>query len=48
MENKTVKELKEIAKERKNKGYYKFKREDLVRALNATPSRDTSQRSILS
>ena len=48
MENKTVKELKQIAKERKIKGYYKFKKEDLVRALNATPSRNTSQRSILS
>ena len=48
MENKTVKELKQIAKERKIKGYYKFKKEDLVRTLNATPSRNTSQRSILS
>ena len=48
MENKTVKELKQIAKERNIKYYYKFKKEDLVRALNATPSRDTSQRSILS
>ena len=33
MENKTVKELKEIAKERKIKYYYKLKKEDLVRAL---------------
>ena len=41
MENKTVKELKQIAKERKIKGYYKFKKEDLVRALQP-------QRSILS
>ena len=48
MENKTVKELKQIAKERNIKYYYKLKKEDLVRALNATPSRDTSQRSILS
>ena len=48
MENKALKELKEIAKERKIKYYYKLKKEDLVRALNATPSRDTSQRSILS
>ena len=40
MENKTVKELKEIAKERKIKYYYKLKREDLVRALQP-------QRSIL-
>ena len=41
MENKTVKELKQIAKERKIKGYYKFKKEDLVRALQP-------QRSLLS
>ena len=41
MENKTVKELKQIAKERKIKGYYKFKKEDLVIALRP-------QRSILS
>ena len=33
MENKTVKELKEIAKERKIKYYYKLRKEDLVRAL---------------
>ena len=33
MENKTVKELKEIAKERKIKYYYKLTRQDLVRAL---------------
>ena len=48
MENKTLKELKEIAKEQKIKYYYKLRKEDLVRELNATPSRDTSQRSILS
>ena len=33
MENKTVKELREIAKERKIKYYYKLRREDLVRTL---------------
>ena len=33
MENKTVKELKQIAKERNIKYYYKLKKEDLVRAL---------------
>ena len=33
MENKTVKELREIAKERKIKYYYKLRREDLMRAL---------------
>ena len=33
MENKTVKELKEIAKERRIKYYYKLRKEDLVRAL---------------
>ena len=41
MENKTVKELKQIAKERNIKYYYKLKKEDLVRALQP-------QRSILS
>ena len=41
MENKTVKELKQIAKERRIKYYYKLKKEDLVRALQP-------QRSILS
>ena len=41
MENKTVKELKQIAKERRIKFYYKLKKEDLVRALQP-------QRSILS
>ena len=41
MENKTLKELKQIAKERRIKYYYKFKKEDLVRALQP-------QRSILS
>ena len=33
MENKTVKELKEIARERKIKYYYMLRKEDLVRAL---------------
>ena len=41
MENKTVKELKQIAKERKIKYYYKLTKGDLVRALQP-------QRSILS
>ena len=38
MENKTVKELKEIAKERKIKYYYKLRKEDLVRALQPIPA----------
>ena len=33
MENKTVKELREIAKERKMKYYYKMRKDDLMRAL---------------
>ena len=40
MENKTVKELKQIAKERRIKYYYKFKKEDLVRALQSVSSRE--------
>ena len=44
MENKTVKELKQIAKERRIK-YHNLKKEDLVRAINQSTS---SQRSILS
>ena len=39
MENKTVKELREIAKERKIKYYYKLRREDLMRALQPVVQR---------
>ena len=39
MENKTVKELREIAKERKIKYYYKLRREDLMRALQPVAQR---------
>ena len=45
MENKTVKELKEIAKERKIKYYYKLKKEDLVRALQPIVHQAESLRS---
>ena len=33
MENKNVKELRQIAKERNIKSYYKFRREELLNAL---------------
>ena len=39
MENKTVKELREIAKERKIKYYYKLRREDLMRTLQPVVQR---------
>ena len=39
MENKTVKELREIAKERKIKYYYKLRKEDLMRALQPVVQR---------
>ena len=39
MENKTVKELREIAKERKIKYYYKLRREDLMRVLQPVVQR---------
>ena len=39
MENKTVKELREITKERKIKYYYKLRREDLMRALQPVVQR---------
>ena len=39
MENKTVKELREIAKERKIKYYYKLRSEDLMRALQPVVQR---------
>ena len=45
MENKTVKELKEIAKERKIKYYYKLRKEDLVRALQPIVHQAESLRS---
>ena len=45
MENKTVKELKEIAKERKIKYYYKLRKEDLVRALKPIVHQAESLRS---
>ena len=38
MKNKTVKELKQIAKERKIKYYYNLTKEDLVRALQSIPA----------
>ena len=44
MENKTVKELKQIAKERKILYYYKLKKEDLVRALQSVSSRESKVR----
>ena len=42
MENKTVKELREIAKERKIKYYYKLRREDLMRVLQPVVQRPAS------
>ena len=45
MENKTVKKLKEIAKERKIKYYYKLRKEDLVRALQPIVHQAESLRS---
>ena len=42
MENKTAKELKQIAKERNIKYYYKLKKEDLVRALQPIIQRPVS------
>ena len=44
MENRNVKKLREIAKERKIKYYYKMRKDDLIRVINNT----SSQRSILS
>ena len=44
MENRNVKELRQIAKERKIKYYYKMRKDYLVRVINNT----SSQRSILS
>ena len=44
MENRNVKELQQIAKERKIKYYSKMRKDDLVRVINNT----SSQRSILS
>ena len=45
MENKTVKELKETAKERKIKYYYKLRKEDLVRPLQPIVHQAESLRS---
>ena len=36
MENRTVVQLKEIAKERGIKGYYKLRKAELMRVLEAT------------
>ena len=46
MENKTVKELREIAKERKIKYYYKLRKEDLIRALQPVVQSPVSQRPV--
>ena len=46
MENKTVKELKEIAKERNIKYYYKLRREDLMRALQPMVQSPVVQRPV--